>query len=159
MLNADEARELLDTIDTSSLVGLRDQTLIGLIVFTFARVGATVGMRVEDYYVQGRRGWVRLHEKGGKRHEVPANHNLDTYLEAYIEGAGRAAAAGRRDVGRSVFRRQHDRQNPGGLFRVARVAPPCFGVTRKKAMQGKGRRNDDVSVGEVERIGISWQHP
>jgi hypothetical protein len=45
-------------------------------------------MRVEDYYVQGRRGWVRLHEKGGKRHDVPANHNLDEYLEAYIKGAG-----------------------------------------------------------------------
>jgi hypothetical protein len=50
-------------------------------------------MRVEDYYVQGRRGWVRLHEKGGKRHEVPANHNLDGYLEAYIAGAGLAADA------------------------------------------------------------------
>jgi integrase len=89
--NADEARELLDAIDTGSLVGLRDRALIGLMVYTFARVGATVGMRVEDCYVQGRRGWVRLHEKGGKRHEVPANHNLDTYLEAYIEGASLAA--------------------------------------------------------------------
>ena len=28
----------------------------------------------------GRQGWVRLHEKGGKRHEVPANNNLDAYL-------------------------------------------------------------------------------
>jgi integrase/recombinase XerD len=45
-------------------------------------------MRVEDYFVQGRRGWVRLYEKGGKQHEVPANHNLDEYLEAYIKGAG-----------------------------------------------------------------------
>ena len=31
-------------------------------------------MRVEDYYVEGRKAWFRLHEKGGKRHEVPANH-------------------------------------------------------------------------------------
>ena len=107
VLNADEARELLDAIDTRSLVGLRDRALIGLMVYTFARVGATVGMRVEDYYIQGRRGWVRLHEKGGKRHEVPANHNLDTYLEAYIAGADLASdlkgplfrsAAGRTDT-------------------------------------------------------------
>ena len=91
VLNADEARELLDSIEAGSLVGLRDRALIGLMVYTFARVGATDGMRVEDYYVQGRRGWVRLHEKGGKRHEVPANHNLEPYLEAYIEGASLAA--------------------------------------------------------------------
>jgi len=55
-------------------------------VFTFARVGAAIGMKVEDYFIQGRRGWVRLHEKGGKRHDVPANHNLDEYLEAYVKG-------------------------------------------------------------------------
>ena len=45
-------------------------------------------MRVEDFYVQGRRGWVRLHEKGGKDHELPAHHNLEAYLDAYIEAAG-----------------------------------------------------------------------
>ncbi len=40
-----------------------------------------------DYYTQGRRGWVRLHEKGGKRHEMPCNHNLEAYLDAYIAAA------------------------------------------------------------------------
>ena len=48
--------------------------------FAFARVGA---MRVEDYYPKGKRWWVRLHEKGGKRHEMPAHHTLEAYLEAY----------------------------------------------------------------------------
>jgi hypothetical protein len=45
-------------------------------------------MRVEDVYVQRRRSWVRLHEKGGKRHKMPCHHNLDTYLRAYIDGSG-----------------------------------------------------------------------
>jgi hypothetical protein len=45
-------------------------------------------MKVEDYFVQGRRIWVRLYEKGGKRNEVPAHHNLDAYIEAYIKEAG-----------------------------------------------------------------------
>jgi hypothetical protein len=45
-------------------------------------------MRVEDYYLEGRRAWFRLHGKGGKRHEVPAHHNADAYLHAYIEAAG-----------------------------------------------------------------------
>jgi integrase/recombinase XerD len=88
VLAADEARVLLDSIDISSVVGLRDRALIALIAYTFARVGAATAMRVEDYFIQGRRGWVRLHEKGGKRHEVPAHHNLDEYLEAYIKAAG-----------------------------------------------------------------------
>ena len=45
-------------------------------------------MRVEDYYPQGKRWWVRLHEKGSKRHEMPAHHTLETYLDEYIEAAG-----------------------------------------------------------------------
>jgi integrase len=54
-------------------------------VHTFARVGAALQMRVEDVYVQGRRNWVRLHEEGGKEHEMPCHHNLDEYLHAYLE--------------------------------------------------------------------------
>jgi len=88
VLSAEEARKLLDSIDPSSHVGLRDRTLIALMVYTFARIGAALKMKVEDVYVQKRRTWVRLHEKGGKRHEMPCHHNLDAYLHAYINGAG-----------------------------------------------------------------------
>jgi integrase/recombinase XerD len=45
-------------------------------------------MKVSDYFVQGRRGWVRLHEKGGKQHEVPCHHNLEHYLDEYIAAVG-----------------------------------------------------------------------
>ena len=74
VLKADEARQLLDSIDTETIVGLRDRAILGLMCYTFARVGAVVGMKVEDYYQNGKRWWFRLHEKGGKRHEVPAHH-------------------------------------------------------------------------------------
>src|SRR5271167_4370313 len=87
-LTGEQARELLDSIDTSTVVGLRDRALISVMTFAFARIGATVAMRVEDYYPKGKRWWVRLHEKGGKRHEMPAHHNLEAYLDAYIKAAG-----------------------------------------------------------------------
>lgn len=87
VLAADEARALLDSIDTRSAIGLRDRALIGLMVYTFARVGAAIQMRVEDVYIQARRTWVRLHEKGGKEHEMPCHHNLEAWLHAYIDGA------------------------------------------------------------------------
>lgn len=91
VLTAEEARMLLDSIDLATPMGLRDRALIGLMVYTFARVGAALKMRAEDVYVQGRRTWVRLHEKGGKQHEMPCHHNLDEYLQAYIEAAGVSA--------------------------------------------------------------------
>jgi site-specific recombinase XerD len=92
VLTADQARLLLDSIDVTTLVGLRDRALIALMVYTFARVGAAVAMRVEDYYPSGKRWWVRLHEKGGKRHELPAHHNLEAWLDAYLDAAGLRAA-------------------------------------------------------------------
>lgn len=94
VLAATEARQLLDSIQvayedgTPDVIGLRDRALIGLMVFSFARVGAAVAMKVDDYYAQGKRWWFRLHEKGGKRHDVPAHHNAEAYLDAYLEAAG-----------------------------------------------------------------------
>ena len=88
VLTADQARQLLDSIDTSDIAGLRDRALIGVMVYSFARVSATIGMRVEDYFPSGKRWWFRLHEKGGKRHEVPAHHNAEAYADAYLEAAG-----------------------------------------------------------------------
>lgn len=91
MLEASEARQLLNSIDVSTPAGLRDRALIGLMVFSFARIGAALAMRVEDVYVQQRRLWVRLSEKGGKAHAMPCHHTLEAYLHAYLEGTGIAA--------------------------------------------------------------------
>ena len=93
ILSADEARTLLDSIvihrhASPRIGGLRDRALIALLTYTFSRVGAAVAMRVEDVYTEARRTWVRLHEKGGKRHEMPCHHKLETFLEEYIAAAG-----------------------------------------------------------------------
>jgi integrase/recombinase XerC len=90
VLAPEEARALLDSIDVSTPAGLRDRALIGLMVFSFARIGAARSMKVEDVYVQHRRLWLRLHEKGGRVHEMPCHHSLQDYLHAYIEGCGLA---------------------------------------------------------------------
>lgn len=87
VLEPEEARALLNAIDTSTLAGLRDRALIALMVFSFARVGAAIAMRVEDVYVQNRRLWVRLHEKGGKLHKMPCHHTLEEYLDAWLDGS------------------------------------------------------------------------
>ena len=88
VLDPSEARALLDSIDVSTHAGLRDRALIGLMVYSFARIGAALGMTVEDVYTQNRRLWVRLREKGGKRHSMPCHHNLEEYLAAYLDGVG-----------------------------------------------------------------------
>jgi len=88
VLDASEMRDLLAAIDTETLQGLRDRALIALMGYTFARVGAAVAMTVGDYYIQNRRGWVRLHEKGGKVTELPCHHTLDSFLEDWVQAAG-----------------------------------------------------------------------
>jgi integrase/recombinase XerD len=88
VLAADEARILLNSIDTSTVMGLRDRALIALMAYTFVHVSTVLQMNVRDYFSQGRRGWVRLHEKGGKEHEAPCVPKLEAYLDAYIAAAG-----------------------------------------------------------------------
>jgi site-specific recombinase XerD len=105
VLEADEARRLIDSIDVSTAVGLRDRALIGLLIYAFARASAAISMNVEDYYAQGEHWWVRLHEKAGKQHEIPAHHLLETYIDEYLSEAGigdeRAAPLFRTALGRT----------------------------------------------------------
>jgi site-specific recombinase XerD len=127
VLTADEARLLLDSIDTSTVVGLRDRALIGTMVFSFARVSAVCGMKVEDFYHIGRRTWIRLHEKGGKFHEVPAHHNAADYVEAYIKEAGIAD-----DAKGPLFRTTQGRTGKLTTNRITRV--DVFRMIRRRAL-------------------------
>lgn len=189
VLSADEARTLIESIPTDSLVGLRDRALIALMTYSFARVGAAAErMRVEDVYVQGRRMWLRLHEKGGKRHEMPAHHKLEAYLHEYLERSGLAdhpkgflfpTARGRTgeltkepmqqpDVYRMIRRRA---EAAGIKTKIGCHTFRATGITEYLRNGGKlevaqqmanhesarttglyDRRNDQVSLDEVERI-------
>ena len=102
VLNEEQARRLLASItvvrsttlsdgseaEVPRLVGLRDRALIGVMVYSFARISAVVAMEVEDYFPNGKRWWLRLHEKGGKRHEMPAHHKLEQFIDEYLDAAG-----------------------------------------------------------------------
>ena len=115
VLTPAEARKLLEHIDTGTLAGLRDRALFSVMLYSFARVSAVLGMRRQDYFQQGSRGWLRLHEKGGKRHDVPAHHRAAEALDKYVEAAEleepkatlfqSVEPAGRRLTGRALQRR------------------------------------------------------
>lgn len=100
-----EARILIRHVDAETLVGKRDRALIGVMLYGLARVSAAVGMRVADVNLRGHQHWLRLREKGGKVHELPAHHLLEDWLLEYISAAGIAreskAPLFRAAVGRS----------------------------------------------------------
>lgn len=190
VLVPDEARALLDSIDVSTPIGLRDRALIGLMVYSFARIGAATSMKVEDAFTQNRRLWVRLHEKGGKVHEMPCHHNLEAWLHAYIDGCSlavepkgplfrtigrgtgkltetpliqrdayamirrRAGAAGiDTKIGNHTFRATGITaylKNGGTLEKAATMA----NHSSTRTTQLYDRRSDEVTLDEVERVGI-----
>jgi integrase len=88
VLSPEEVRTLIDSIDITTPASLRDRALIGLMVFSFARIGAALKLKVEDFRQSGS-GWqLHLHEKGGKEHKMPCQHALAEMLHAYIAAAG-----------------------------------------------------------------------
>ena len=87
VLDAEQTRWLLDSIPLHNIVGLRDRAIIGTMVFSFGRVGAVCAMDVRDYYLSGRHRMFRLHEKGGKVHQMPAHHAAVDYVEDYLDAA------------------------------------------------------------------------
>jgi site-specific recombinase XerD len=88
VLDAKEWRKLLDSIPTVTVRDLRDRALIATLTYSFARINAALKMKVEDLRPKGANWQLRLHEKGGKHHEMPCHHALAEELRAYIDAAG-----------------------------------------------------------------------
>lgn len=126
ILTPEEARRLIESIPTSDVVGLRDRALIGLMTYSFARVSAAVGMNVEDLVQTAGRSWVRLREKRGKTHELPAHHKLLDHLDAYL------AAAGHRDQPKApLFRSARGRTGELTEQRLSRY--DAYAMVRRRA--------------------------
>ncbi len=143
-IGVEDARRLLHSIDTSHVVGLRDRAIIGVLIYTAARVGAVAKLHREHFYDSGNQFCLRFTEKGGKSREIPVRHDLQSYLLEYLDAAclldadtgsplfrtairrtkqltENAMTAG--DMGRMVKRRVRD----AGLS--ARLCPHSFRVT------------------------------
>ncbi len=97
-----------------------------MLLYTFARVEAALAMNVVDYYPQGKRWWLRLHEKGGKEHKMPVHHKLEEFMDAYIEAAGIG-----QDKKRPLFRSSARSSRVLTKRRFNRVA--AFKMVRRRA--------------------------
>lgn len=97
-----QVRKLFKSIDTTTIVGLRDQTILMVLAFTAARAGAVAKLRLEDYYTDGNQWWFHFGEKGGKVHVVPARHDLQVQMERYIQAAKLQDGPGKAPLFRSA---------------------------------------------------------
>ena len=116
VLSPAEARRLLEAIDTGTLAGRRDRALVSVMLYSFARVSAVIGMRRQDYFRQGSRGWLRAPREGQQAARRPgAPSGGGGPLDDYPRGGGLDEAkaalfqsvdpAGRRLTGRALSRR------------------------------------------------------
>jgi integrase/recombinase XerD len=79
-----EIKAFLDAIKVDSLIDKRDKALFSTLAYSWARVSAAVGLKVEDYYERNGERWLRLHEKRGKIHEVPVHSNAREAIDQWL---------------------------------------------------------------------------
>jgi integrase/recombinase XerD len=84
----EEIKALFQTIDSGSLVHVRDKALFSVLLYTWARVSALVALKVEDYYQRKGERWLRLHEKRGKIHEVPVHSKARKAVDHWLQVSG-----------------------------------------------------------------------
>ena len=90
VLTGAQTQQLLNGIDTSTLLGLRDRAMIAVMAYSFARIGAVTALQIRHTFRQQGRLWLRLSEKGGNSHDVPCHHHLETYLAEWLAAVGHA---------------------------------------------------------------------
>ena len=145
-ITREQARTLLNSIDTASPIGRRDKAIIAALIYTAARAGAVAHLKLQDFVWDGTQYSLRFLEKGGKSRLIPVRHDLQGYLLDYLQsfdwkaeeqksvlfrtGIGRTGKLTQRplrniDICRMVKRRLQDAELPRHLsphsFRVATV--------------------------------------
>ena len=83
-----EINLFLQSIQPTSLIGLRDKALFTTMAYSWARVSAIIALNVEDYYLRDRARWLRLKEKRGKIHEVPVHSEATAAIDNWLSGSG-----------------------------------------------------------------------
>ncbi len=101
-----QARQLLASLDTSHVVGLRDRAILAILVYTSSRAGAVAKLRRADVYNAGRQWMLHFDEKGGKSREIPVRHDLEGFIMAYIDAAGMRDAPKDTPLFQSALKRQ-----------------------------------------------------
>jgi site-specific recombinase XerD len=129
-LSAEEVATLIESIPTDTLIGLRDRALIGLMAYTFARVGAALSMNVGDYYPEGKQWSVRLREKGGKRKQIAVHHVLEEYMDAYLAAAGIGE-----EKGTPLFRTAY--KKTGTLTERRLTQPDAWSMLQRRAKKAE----------------------
>ena len=107
-VTVDQARQLLASIKTRDVYGLRDRAVLGTLIYTGARVGAIARLRMQDLRDNGNHRSLQFAEKGGKAREIPVRHDLDEWIAAYLEEADLADAP----KGSALFRAGKRRGSP-----------------------------------------------
>ena len=90
-----EVQTLLGAVDASTQTGFRDRALLGVLAYTFARIGPAVNLKVEDYYPSGKRFLLRFREKGGKENAAQLDYLelLGDLLDKYESRSGKVDKA------------------------------------------------------------------
>ncbi len=107
-VSVEQARRLLASIDTTNVVGLRDRGIVGILIYTAARVGAVAKLTRGDFYDSDGQHCLRFLDKGGKSREIPVRHDLQAAVFGYLEAAGLVAADKQSPLFRTVVRRTRE---------------------------------------------------
>jgi site-specific recombinase XerD len=104
-ISVEQARQLLRSMDVSTVVGLRDRAVIGILIYTAARAGAVAKLQTRSLQHDGSQWQLRFDEKGGKSREIPVRHDLQSFILQYVESAGLRDAAKETPLFRTTVRK------------------------------------------------------
>lgn len=158
-ITVQQARQLMRDIDINSVVGLRDRAVIGILIYTAARVGAVSKLRRGDFYDTGEQFCLRFGEKGGKSREIPVRHDLYRFITDYLVAGSLEYSDKSRPLFRTTIRRTktltQNRMTSGDMGRMVkrrlkdiglplRLSPHSFRVATITDLLSQGVPLEDV---------------
>ncbi|MEZ6100644.1 MAG: tyrosine-type recombinase/integrase [Pirellulaceae bacterium] len=158
-ISVPQARNLMQSLDTTHIIGLRDRAIIAILIYTAARVGAVAALRRGDFYDLGDQHCLRFSEKGGKSRDIPVRHDLQQFIGDYLAAGGTEYAEKSKPLFRTAIRKTkkltQNSMTAGDMARMvkrrmrdaglpSRLSPHSFRVTTITDLLDQGVPLEDV---------------
>lgn len=133
-LTKEECIHLLQSIDTSTIIGLRDKAIISLALTTALRKSEIINIKLKDITTYGEFNVIYIIRKGGKKDLIKLQPKVKELIDSYIEKTNRDTSVNAEDylfIGHSVNKLNAEKLNHNTLNLVLKRVCKNAGITKK----------------------------
>lgn len=154
-LTEEECKILLNSIDTTTVLGLRNKAILSLALTTALRKSEIINIKLKDMVVYGQYDVVKVIRKGNKADMVKLQPKVKELIIEYIKATGRTCEDNKEDylfIGHSLNGQNREKLDPSTLnYMIKKV---CKEANINKKLRVHSTRHTAITIAITKGVTI-----